>query len=261
MHRGPTLMWCRSMAIKGGRVPYVSCEPFYFDMQRGGIELHDRFPSALSQAAENGEIDAGPIPLIDCYRMEDRFRPLSGFCLATANKAGSVILHSTRPIQELNGARIGITEEASTAFRLLQVLLTTKHQVTPEAYVSPEEPHEAVLFIGNQGLRNRRGMPGFAHTYDLGEEWNQWTGLPFVFARWIVRKDLERQDAVLLEDTLFVGLQDWADGLFHLAEPRDRVRLHPQDLLEYTQGLRYFIGAPEQKAMDLFRKYVEELNL
>ena len=80
-------------------------------------------------------------------------------------------------------------------------------------------------------------------------------------ARWIVRNDLERQDAILLEDTLFVGLQDWADGLFHLSEPRDRVRMHPQDVLEYTQGLRYFIGAPEQKAIDLFRQYLGELNL
>ena len=36
------------MAIKVGRVPYVSCEPFYFDMERRGIELHDRVPSALA---------------------------------------------------------------------------------------------------------------------------------------------------------------------------------------------------------------------
>ena len=28
-----------------------------------------------------------------------------------------------------------------------------------------------------------------AHVYDLGEEWFRFTGLPFVFALWIVRKE------------------------------------------------------------------------
>ena len=82
-----------------------------------------------------------------------------------------------------------------------------------------------------------------------------------VFSRWIVRNDVDPKDANLLEDALYTGMQDWADGLFHLSEPRDRVRMHPQDILEYTQGLRYFIGVPEQKAMDLFRQYVGQLSL
>jgi predicted solute-binding protein len=80
-----------------------------------------------------------------------------------------------------------------------------------------------------------------------------------VFARWIVRKAIDSRETAVLEDTLYVGLQDWADGLFHFSESRDDVLMHPRDMLEYTQGLRYFLGAPEQRAIDLFRRYLDQL--
>jgi len=248
------------MTIRVARLPYVSSEPFYFDMERRGIELHPMTPSEISSAADTGEIDAGPVPLADCGRLSDRFRPLSGFCIATVTRAGSVFLHSARPINDLAGSRIGVTREASTALNLLRVLLSLKYQVKPAAYVSLEEPSDALLHIGNLGLRHRRGVRGFPHDYDLGEEWYQWTGLPLVLARWMVRKDLASADAAVLEDAIFSGLQDWSDGLFHLSDPRDSVRMHPQDILVYTQGFRYYIGVPEQKAIELFQAYLAQIT-
>lgn len=248
------------MAIKVGRVPYLHCEPFYLDMERRGIELYEMMPSALVTAAQNGEIDAGPAPLVDCFQMEDRFQPVSGFCIANSERSGSVFLYSTRPIEELGGARIGITDEDSTAPKLLQVLLNLKYQAQPEAYVSLREPNDAFLLVGNRALRQRRGARGFPHKYDLGQEWNLWTGLPFVFSRWIVRKDLDSKDIALLEDTLYVGLEDGVDSLYHLNEPRDELLMLPRDVVEYIQGIRYFIGLSEQKAIDQFRQYLKQLD-
>ncbi|MFQ6027394.1 MAG: menaquinone biosynthesis protein [Dehalococcoidia bacterium] len=248
------------MAIKAGRVSYLSCEPFYFSMAERGIELQDIAPSDMAAALENGVIDAGLVPLTDCLRIGDRFQTVAGFCLATIRKAGSVLLHSQQPIQELAGARIGIAAEAATASQLLRILLEMKYEVQPKAYVTLEDPHNAFLLIGDQALRRRGGLRDFPHKYDLGEEWNQWTSLPFVFARWVVRKDIAPQDSTILEDTLYSGLQDWADGLYHLSDSRNNLRMHPQDIIEYSQGLRYFIGVPEQRAIDRFQQYLDQLN-
>jgi hypothetical protein len=60
----------------------------------------------------------------------------------------------------------------------------------------------------------------------------------------------------VLEDAIYTSLQDWSDGLFHLSDPRNSVRMHPQDILLYAQGFRYFIGVPEQKSIDLFQEYL-----
>lgn len=245
------------MTLRIGRIPYLSCEPFYFDMERRGWHLHDRVPSTMAQALEQGDIDAGPVPLADCARLETRFRLLSGFCLATIRQTGSVWLHAKRPIENLSGACIGVIGEAATSLRLLQVLLTLKHQVQPKAYVSLDDPNDACLLIGNQGLRQRAGLDAYPHRYDLGEEWTAWTGLPFVFAHWMVRTDLDTQATAQLEDTLYVGLQDWADGLFRTAPSRDDLLMRTRDILNYTQGIRYFSGRPEQQSMALFRQYLD----
>jgi len=244
-----------------GRIPYLSYEPYYFDMPRRGFTLVDLVPSAMAAALEQGQIDAGPASLMDCFRLEGQCRLLSGFGLATIRKAGSVLLHANQPIEALSGARIGVTGDAATSFRLLQILLTLKYRVQPASYVTLEEPYDACLHIGNDGLRQRFGMPEYPHTYDLGEEWHAWTGLPFVFSHWLVRTDIDPKEIVGLEDALYVGLQDWADGLFHFAKSRDDLLMNARDILEYTQGIRYFSGRPEQKAMALFRQYLDQIDV
>jgi chorismate dehydratase len=248
------------MPLRVARIPYLSCEPFYFEMERRGVELRDMVPSAVAGAAARGEIDAGPMPLADCSQLDEQFQFLSGFCLATVRRASSVALHSKRPIQELTGAQIGIPSEAATAALLVKVLLSLKHHVTPAAYVTLEDAHDAFLLIGREGLRQRFGAWDYPHTYDLGEEWTDWTGLPFVFARWVVRKALDPQEVTRLEDALYTGMQDWADGLFRAAQGRDDVLMHPRDILEYTQGIRYFLGVSEQRAIDRFKQYLDQLK-
>src|SRR5215472_1446517 len=117
--------------MKVGRIPYLSCEPFYFEMERRGMALYDVVPSAMAGAVAQGEIDAGPVPLSDCFHLADDVRFLSGFCVATIRKTGNVMLHAKQPIEALGGSHIGIPGEAATSVRLLQVLLALKYQIQP----------------------------------------------------------------------------------------------------------------------------------
>jgi chorismate dehydratase len=248
------------MAMRVGRVPYLHAEPFYFDMTRRGIELYEMVPSAVVAAIEGGAIDAGPVPLADCFRLEDCLQPVEGFCVASVREAGSILLFSTIPLTELGGATIGITDEASNAPKLLQSLLRLKYGVQPKVFVPLHASYDAFLIVGNQALRQRMGVPGFRHTYDLGAEWYAWTGLPCVFSRWMVRKDVAPKDMALLVDTLYVGLEEGVNALYGLADPREDLLMLPRDIVTYIQGLRYFIGHAEQRAIEQFRHYLNELN-
>ena len=247
------------MAIKVGRVPYLGLEPFYFDMERRGIELVSLVPSEITKAAQDGLLDAGPFPVIDCANLEDEFDYLTGFCFSTIRTAGSVILNTNKPIEELDGSQVCVSKDAATALELLKVILNRKYSIKPISYDATVDSADAILNVGNTGLRYRRGMRGFSHSYDLGEEWHQFTKLPFVFSRWMIRKDLESPNPAIIEDALYVGLQDWADGIFHISESRDNLRMHPQDILTYTQGLRYFMGVPERKALELFLSHLKDM--
>ncbi len=247
------------MPIKVGRIPDLHSEPFYIDMGRRGMELCSLAPSSLGAAAERGEIDAGPLPLVDCFRLKDRFQPVGGFCIATTEVSGADFLYSKVPIEELGGAQIGILAEAATTPELLQVILRLKYQLDPVEQVSLDEPHDAFLLSGNRALRQRRGARGFPHKYDLGAEWNSWTQLPFVYSRWMVRNDVDPKQVALLEDTLYVGLEDGVDALYHLNEPREDLLMLPRQVVEYIQGLRYYVGMAEQRAIDRFREYLSQL--
>jgi chorismate dehydratase len=197
---------------------------------------------------------------VDCFRLADRLQPVAGFCVATTQKTGSIFLYSTKPMSELRDARIGVTDEASTAVRLLDVLLRVQHQVQPAAYVSLQDTYDAFLLIGNDGLRRRGGARDFAYTYDLGAEWHAWTGLPFVFSRWVVRQDVDPTARALLQDTLYVGLEAGVDALYGIAEPREDLLMLPRDIARYIRNFRYYIGTSEQQALDLFRHYLQRLE-
>ena len=248
------------MTIRVGRVSGLNYEPFYIDMARRGVQVVDLPPGGLASALADGDIEAGPTPVPDWFQLEDRFHPVAGFCVSASSRAGSSLLYSQKPIEELDGAAIGAAGEDAASVQLLRVLLALKYGLTPGEIVTPRDSPTALLLTGNNALRRRRGVRGFSHRYDLGAEWNQWTGLPFVFSRWIARIDLDPKDLALLEDTLYVGLEDGVDGLYHLSEPRDDLLMLAKDIVAHIQGIRYFVGLSEQKAIDLFRGYLAQLE-
>jgi chorismate dehydratase len=248
------------MTLKVGYVQELYAEPCYFDMARRGLTLVEMRPSALAAAAANGEIDAAPMPLVDCFRLADRFQPVAGFGIASVQHTGSVFLHAIKPMEALSGARIGLMDTGSTESWLVRLLLRLKYQVQGVTYVPLHEPYDAVLVAGNQGLRQRRGVQGFPHQYDLGTEWYAWTGLPWVFARWLVRQDVASPAKALLEDALYVGLEEGVNAVYQLADPRDDLRMLPREITAYIRGLRYFLRLPEQRAIDQFHHYLQQLD-
>src|SRR5207253_859919 len=96
----------------------------------------------------------------------------------------------------LAGALVSVTPETSTSVRLLHVLLDVRRGLAGIRYVRGLEPAQAdaLLVIGDAAMRLRRKRPhGFTHTLDLGEDWLAWTGAPFVYALWAVRRALDAE--------------------------------------------------------------------
>ena len=217
-------------------------------------------PTALAHACEQGEIDAGPLPLVDFLRMEDRFLALGQFCIATINKAGSVFLFSRRPVHDLSGAIIGITGETSTSKRLLEVLLTYKYQVKPPNYVPLGEPNDAFLVIGDEALRIRNGVPAYPYCYDLGEEWYIWKELPFVFAMWAASNELSVDTLTFLEDVVGTCVDEGLEQISDISKKRDDLGMSPPEVAEYFRGFHYRAGEPEMNSIEQFKQYLAALQ-
>jgi chorismate dehydratase len=105
----------------------------------------------------------------------------------------SVTVFSRKPWGDIG--RIALDEGSRTSAALAQVILRHRHGIRPELLPLPMNANpesldaDAVLLIGDRAMH--ACLPGFPFAFDLGQEWHDWTGLPFVYAAWAVRDGVE----------------------------------------------------------------------
>lgn len=240
-------------------MPYLNSVLFYRAMTPDRFNLVALPPRAMTQAADEGKLDAGPIPVIGGMTLERDFESLGEFCIATKDKARSILLFSKVKIEELGGKKVGVTDETSTSEQLLKVLLTQKYNLQNVSYVSLESPNDAYLLIGDNALKSRRGVQGYPHRYDLGEIWNAWTGLSFVFATWIVRKILPQSQKDEMGAAIQYSLNMPPDYKRFAAE-RTNLGMTEAEVREYLEGFNFVMGEQERKALKLFKSYLPVLQ-
>ena len=250
------------------------------------FEMVEMAPRALGQAAEQGEVDAGLMSIVDTFR-NPQFEPLGDLGIALYGAAHSVLLFSSKPVQKLNGATIGITGETSTSYPLLRLLLNGYFGVNPAAYVrrpnGPEVSDDALLLIGDSALRRaaRSGQePGlrdytagileleasrfeepYRHVLDLSAAWREWQGRPFVFARWMVRREVAREDRITLLGALLSSFDANMRRLEKLAaDNADRAGISADAAYAYLMGFIYRFGDHGEEAIEIFRELLESTH-
>jgi chorismate dehydratase len=243
--------------LRIGRISYLNVEPFFHAFPWPIAESLP--PRALGEAMAAGRIDAGPLALADCLRLEDIVARLP-FGIVGPTRAQSVLLFADRPMRELGGRRIAVTGETSTSVRLLRILLAFRYEVSAPVLVGLDDPAEATLLIGDAALLARQGRWPRPLSFDLGEEWTNWTGHPMVFATWAVRlaapAPARRELEAALEEALETGLA----RLPEIARRRRDVGLTEAEIVEYLRSFTYRIGPVEEKAVAEYRRLVALLG-
>lgn len=237
--------------MRVGRIPYLNSEPFYRYLH--GHDLTPLVPRALGRAMEGGRVDAGPLSLVDFFRLEDVLAPLP-LGIATSGPAQSVLLFADRPMKELDGAVIGVTDETSTSVEILRLLLRAKYDVRPRAWVDAQAPCDALLLIGDPALRALRDGRRAAHRIDIGTEWVDWTGLPCVFARWGLRASLPDAERESFGIALAAALDRALAALPHTAGARHDLGLEARGVQGYLRGFTYRLGPDEERGVAELRR-------
>ncbi len=176
--------------LRIGAVNYLNTKPLIHELDQlaPAAQLVLDYPSRLAEQLEAGRLDVALIPVIEYFRA-GCYRLLPDVAIASGGPVLSVTLFSRRPWAEIR--RVALDEGSRTSAALAQVLLRRRYQVQPEVVPLPlecaaeEVDADAVLLIGDRAMR--ACLPGFRHAFDLGQEWHDWTGLPFVYAAWAVR--------------------------------------------------------------------------
>ena len=233
-------------ALRVGCVQYLNAKPLIHGYDGPVVFDH---PSGLARDLAVGVLDVALVPIFEALR-HPRYLLADGVAIASDGPVYSVFLAHRGPLAEVR--TIALDPASLTSIHLLQVLLAEYHGQHPQLLeiAAFPAPADAVLLIGNQAIDFRERDAGAHRLLDLGEEWRRCTGLPFVYAPWLLRADLP--DAPAVADELR-ALQ--RHGTARIAEIV-RADSHDPALSEryLTEHIRFGLGPGEKAGIEKFRE-------
>ena len=212
-----------------GHIQFLNCLPIYWGLVRSGalldVELTKDTPDNLNDMLVRGELDIGPISLVEYLRNADELVLLPDLAVGSDGPVLSVNLVSQVPLGDLDGRRVALGSTSRTSVLLARMWLSAVHRVQPDYFVCPPDltsmllEADAAVLIGDAALRASYDAPrhGLA-VHDLGGVWRDWSGLPMVFAVWAARRDYAEANPGLVKDVQDAFVRSRDEAIAHVDE-------------------------------------------
>ncbi len=182
--------------IRVGAVSYLNTKPLIYGFKKGmakdQIDLKIDFPSQIASMLLKDEIDVGLVPVAVIPEMKEH-HIISNYCIGSDGTVASVCLFSDMPLHSIK--TILLDYQSRTSVELLKIISREYWKIEPVfepttgEYQSKISGTTAALVIGDRALQQRKIS---SYIYDLGLEWKNFTGLPFLYAAWVSNKQLDQ---------------------------------------------------------------------
>ena len=245
--------------IRISAVSYTNTKPFIYGLQHTGIsqkiELSLDNPTDCAQKLIDDVVDIGLIPVAATLNMQ-HWEIISDFCIGAVGAVNSVFIFSNCDISEIRTLQLDPQSRSSNnlAKVLLKNFWKADHlMIVKDApdYAQSDDQHTGFVQIGDRTFGKKNQYP---FVYDLAEEWQKFTGLPFVFAAWIANKNIPHEFIVEFNQSLKYGLGHRAELLKELPARPDF------DLEDYLMHkLDFDLTEDKKTALYLFLDYVKAL--
>lgn len=189
-------------------IPYINMAPYRAAGPPQGTVFIPMVPSRSVSAIRRSEVLAAALPVGALAGLADRVKPIGRHGIAAGERSMSVLFFSDLPMARMHRHdAIRVTPDSTSSVRLLDLLLAAGHR----ADTAPAALPKGELVIGDAALVRLfqwRAMavdpvhpPGYRYVTDLATAWHARWRLPFVFARWVIRRDAP--------EDLFQSIEDW----------------------------------------------------
>jgi len=144
-----------------------------------------------------------------------------------------------------------LDSHSRTSNNLAKVLLKFYWKLDVEFTTDPLIKTDAIVLIGDRTFGRKED---FSFVYDMGQEWKNFTGLPFMYAAWVANKDISQEFKTEFNAALKLGLDHRKEVL------KDLPQIDHFDLEDYLyQKLQFEVTEDRKKALNLFLGYIEKL--
>lgn len=267
--------------LKIGRIPYANLYPIFYYIDNKCNNSQYTFikgvPSKLNKLLRRGDLDISPSSSIEYLRNKDRYLILPWFSISSSGPIKSILLFSKSPINALGGKTIAVTSDSEASAALLKIILkeflSLKCKFISTSLRSVRNilsSVSAVLHIGDTAMIEAKkisaagGITSAAFIYDLGELWDRQTGLPFVYALWVIRKKSlsEKNELIKRLSSDLVNAKKYAsDNLKSIARyAPQRKWIGEEELIDYWKIISYDFTEKHMEGLNLFEKYIQKIR-
>lgn len=249
-------------------VNFINTAPLYEiwqqNVNRSEWQVTEASPIILNKLLFENKLDLGFISSYEYAAHPSYYKILGDLSISATGPIGSVFLFSKISPKELSDKLVLLSPHSQTSVSLIKIILEEFFQITPK-YISNSNPdqntkeHLAVLAIGDEALRIAT-HENYPIRLDLGEVWQQHTGLPFVFALWAVREDFCQKDpdtVVAIHQELLRCIAEGKKNLQVISNKvAPRIPMSPDACYAYLRSLEYDLGPEKQESLELFFNYL-----
>jgi len=177
-------------SLRIGCVKYLNAQPLVYGWPGKIVFDH---PAALSEQLANGALDVALVSSFEFFR-NSIYAIVDSVSIASDGPVGSVFLAHATDWSQIN--EIEMDPASLTSVNLLRCLLAEAEQRIPLVNqagdkLEPLGTGKARLLIGDQAIHFRNKYGERYRYWDLGGEWQRAVGLPFVYALWLIRPEIE----------------------------------------------------------------------
>jgi chorismate dehydratase len=240
--------------LRIGCVKYLNARPLIYGWPGEVVFDH---PSALCERLAAGLLDVALVSSFEFLR-NPVYTLVDGISIASHGPVHSVFVAHAGELSEIE--EIEVDPASQTSVNLLRCLMA-ENGMAPKFVIRSRliqralTPRLAKFFIGDQAIRFRDESAGTFQFWDLGEEWQKRTQLPFVYALWLIRPEVPSPKAIA--DSLRACRDNNLRELDLLIAAE---REFSPDFCQYylTECLQYQLGAQEREGLSTFRKLCEK---
>jgi chorismate dehydratase len=254
------------MSAPVAMIPYANMAPYRQLGAPRDCHFVTLVPKASVDALVSGQVTAAAVPVGGMCRLAGIIETVGHFGIAAKGASMSVLLFSRYPMEEMHAPKtLHLTPESASSVRLLYLLLGRRvgFNRLPHLAARGQAP-DATLLIGDRALIkgvSDAAADAFPHVIDLSQEWFDLYGLPFVFARWVVRLDTP--------DSTKRAIADWLDTFKanesilvqrSVPEAARRLSLAHNAVERYFQAIRRCLDESDREGQRLFFQLIDQFG-
>lgn len=242
-------------------VSYINTWPFIYGINHSGI-LKDYIltldvPSGCARLFNENKADIALVPVGALPDLHD-YEIIANYGIASCGPVKSVLLVCNSPIEEIR--TIFTDSDSLSSAKLVKVL--AKYYWNKEYTIISTNLHllksinkdEAIMLIGDKALFLKET---YKYIYDLALLWKNFSRLPFVFAVWIRKKELDYHQLDLFSRAIEYGISQIPLALEKYNSEKNNFLF----LLDYlTNNIILNYDNKEKEGMNYYLSLLHKLN-